>query len=163
MPFFQKRKNAAMDSLTLKVVGLNHTITISVRPTATVADLKAKIESQTLLPTQYQRLISRGKKLEDDTVVLGEGGAGIQTRTKIMLLHNEFYATDKKGIDAIAVLTDEIKVLEEKIAAESLEQKVVDELITRVCCKLDCVDTNGSERLRAMRKEAIRKAESLAQ
>jgi hypothetical protein len=34
-------------------------------------------------------------------------------------------------------------------------------MVTRICCKLDEVDTKGSENLRAQRKELIRKAESM--
>uniref|UniRef100_A0A7S2H4E9 Ubiquitin-like domain-containing protein n=1 Tax=Helicotheca tamesis TaxID=374047 RepID=A0A7S2H4E9_9STRA len=153
-----------MDNLTLKVVGLGHTVSIDISPSATVRDLQKEVESQTSLPAAYQRLIFRGKKLDDDSRVLGQDndGLGIEHRTRLMLLHNEFFAADKKGIDAINAQLSGIDDLEKKIKEGSLQHKVVDELITRICCNLDAVDTNGSERLRAMRKDAIRKAESLA-
>jgi hypothetical protein len=39
--------------------------------------------------------------------------------------------------------------------------EVTHELLTQICCKLDSVDTHGSEHLRAMRKHALERAQSM--
>ena len=60
---------------------------------------------------------------------------------------------------AINALTKEIDELAAK--ANSTSPAVTDELVTQIFCKLDAIDTNGSDKLRTMRKQAIAKAEAL--
>eukprot|EP00546_Thalassionema_frauenfeldii_P016342 CAMPEP_0178896900 /NCGR_PEP_ID=MMETSP0786-20121207/1443_1 /TAXON_ID=186022 /ORGANISM="Thalassionema frauenfeldii, Strain CCMP 1798" /LENGTH=154 /DNA_ID=CAMNT_0020567381 /DNA_START=58 /DNA_END=519 /DNA_ORIENTATION=- len=144
--------------LTLRVAGLGHNLILEVSSLSTLKDLKLEIESRTSLPVGYQRLIGRGmKNLDNDEVTLES--LDIQDRTKLLLLHNKNYAIDKEGLEAINELQKEIDQLSANIDAEKPE--VVRELVTRICCKLDGIDTQGSNTLRALRKEAIRKAESL--
>mmetsp|Transcript_18884 Transcript_18884/g.21058 ORF Transcript_18884/g.21058 Transcript_18884/m.21058 type:complete len:163 (+) Transcript_18884:42-530(+) len=143
--------------ITLRVTGLHRNLILKLPPTATINDIKIQVESKIYLPAAYQRLVVRGKKLEDGDVTWQS--LGIPNRTRLMLIHNEHYAKDKKGITTICELTKEIDDLADNTTDKS--PKVLQELITRICCKLDSVDTHGSENLRAMRKRAIQKAESI--
>lgn len=144
--------------LTLKVTGLGHKITLEVAETATVSDLKQDIHSHVpTLPPTYQRLLCRGKKLDDNEATLSS--LNIKNRTSIMLLHNELYAADKEAMEAISLLEQEIHEL--AATQGEIPKDVLQERITLICCKLDGVDTHGSESLRAMRKEALKKAEAL--
>lgn len=141
----------------LKVSGLGHSITLEMEGTATVAALQEEIAKQTNVPAIYQRLLARGKQFESSEITLEE--AGIEHRTKIMLMRNALYAQEKEGFEVLSKLSQEIDDLETK--KDSTPANALSELITRVCCKLDEVDVQGSENLRAQRKELLRKAESL--
>jgi hypothetical protein len=146
------------DNLTLRVAGLGHSLTLDLDKYSTVGALKEQVERETHLPAGYQRLVARGKKLDDDSVTFES--IGIEHRTRLMLLHNEFYAADQAGVTAINALTKEIDELVAK-ADDSTSPAVIHELVTQICCKLDAIDTNGSDILRTMRKQAIAKAEAL--
>jgi len=143
--------------LTLRVAGLGHKLTFDMKPAATIGEVKAEIQRQTSLPAAYQRLIVHGKKLDNGSLSLSD--AAIQHRTRIMLLHNEMYAADREGVEAITTLLQEMDELESN---NSLQPEAVHELITLICCKLDAIDTHGSETLRAMRKEALQRAEAIS-
>lgn len=144
--------------ITLRVTGLGHTLTIEVEPsTTTIGELKHCIENDTHLPLEYQRLLARGSKLDDDATTLQD--AGIKDRTKIMLLHSELYAKEKEGFEALLKISMEIDELATKQAAGSLEE--IRELVTRICCRLDDIDVKGSENLRAKRKALLTRAELL--
>jgi hypothetical protein len=149
---------AELSSLTLRVTGLGHTLTLEIAPSATVADLKQQIEAQSSLPASYVLLIARGKKLNRDEATLAE--VGLEDRTRLMMLHNEFYATDREGVTAISALLQAVDELQAR--ANSTPPNVVQELVTQICCELDGVDTHGSSNLRTMRKQAIDKAEAVA-
>jgi hypothetical protein len=145
------------DNLTLRVAGLGHSLTLDMDKSSTVGALKEQVERETDLPAGYQRLVARGKKLDDDSATLAS--LGIEHRTKLMLLHNEFYAADEAGVTAISALTKAIDALAAN--ADSTSPVVIHEFVTQICCKLDAIDTNGSDKLRTMRKNAIAKAEAL--
>ena len=144
--------------LTLKITGLGHKITLDMAETARIGDVKSEIENRTSLPVSYQRLISRGKKLDDNDATLTE--LQIKNRTSLMLIHNENYAADEETLEELLKLRYEIDELAQK--ANSISPNVVHELVTQLCCQLDSVDTHGSEPLRAMRKEALKMAEAIA-
>ena len=110
---------------------------------------------------QYQRLLARGHKLDDDTQTLKE--AGIQDRTRVMLLHNEKYTKEKDTYESLQLIQTEINDLKMQKENDGLEKKVVSELVTRVCCRLDSIEVNGSDTLRSMRKDLLRKVESIDQ
>jgi len=158
--------------LTLRIAGLGHHFEIDISPTATLAELKSEIERRTELPSSYLRLVAKHKKTDDDSLVLGptilEGGnikdlgIGLEDRTKILLLHSPQYAADKEGVDKLVELLKEIAEVDEKRKTREFERIQVHELITQLCCKIDGVETNGSEALRALRKSTIRKAEEVA-
>mmetsp|Transcript_29849 Transcript_29849/g.45774 ORF Transcript_29849/g.45774 Transcript_29849/m.45774 type:complete len:167 (-) Transcript_29849:395-895(-) len=150
-------EEADQEQLTIRVGGLGHTLTLDIPSTTTIGDIKVKVERQCSLPAGYQKLVARGKRLDDDDATLET--LGIRNRSRIMLLHNESYATDREGVLAITSLVQEIEDLSAK--ANLLSPKTVHELVTQICCKLDGVDTQGSEKLRAMRKQAIGKAEAI--
>jgi hypothetical protein len=144
-------------SITLRITGLGHTLTLKFSSSTTIGCLKQEIASHTKLPAVYQRLLARGSKLESDTVTLED--AGLMDRTRIMLLHNALYAQEKEGFEALSALAKEIEDLAQ--TKDSISSTAMSEMVTRICCKLDEVDTKGSENLRSQRKELIRKAESM--
>mmetsp|Transcript_28488 Transcript_28488/g.65164 ORF Transcript_28488/g.65164 Transcript_28488/m.65164 type:complete len:155 (-) Transcript_28488:509-973(-) len=116
--------------ITIRVAGLGHNLTLKIPSTMTVRDLKTEVERSSSLPSGYQRLIARGKKLDgsDDATL---GSLGIKNRTSIMLLHNESYANDREGVDAITKLLEEIDVLEAR--SSSIPPTAVREMVTQVC------------------------------
>jgi hypothetical protein len=142
--------------ITLRITGLGHTLTLDHAASSTVESLKQEIAGRTGLPAVYQRLLARGHKLEDNHATLDE--AGVKNRTKVMLLHSALYAQEKDGWDALAVLAQE---LDDLAAGPDTTAAAMSDLVTRLCCKLDAVDTMGSEHLRARRKQLLRQAEHL--
>ena len=158
----------------LRIAGLGHHVELEMKPTATLLDLKNEINKQTDVPVSYQRLVAKQKKMVDDAMILGpsifdessnveKAGIGLETRTKILLLHSPQYAQDKGGIDALTKLNAEIDKIDEGRRSREMEDKVVQEMIIQICCKIDGVETNGSDALRKMRKQTIQKAEMVAQ
>jgi hypothetical protein len=157
----------------LRIAGLGHHIELEISPTATLADLKYEVQKQTGVPASYQRLVAKRKKMDDDSLLLGpsivdesnkeeNSGIGLETRTKILLLHSPSFAQDKDGIDALTNLNAEIDKIDEGRRSREMEDKVVQEFIIQICCKVDAVETNGSDALRQMRKQTIQKAEMVA-
>jgi hypothetical protein len=142
---------------TLRVAGLGHSITLKTEASTTIGALKQEIERQTNVPAIYQRLLARGKKLEADNLSLKE--AGLEDRTKIMLLHNPSYVQEKEGYEILSQLAEEIDDLESK--KDSTPNDVISEFVTRICCKLDAVEIKGSENLRGLRKALLRKAQGI--
>lgn len=154
-------KERTPNTLSLKIAGLGTSFIIEILPSSTVGELKDIIESHTSLPGPYQRLIAKGKDLKgDDTITLSH--ARIENRSKIMLFHNRTYAADKDAIQAIAKLDKEIDDLNSKRkSSDVMESKTINEIVTRICCKLDEIDSRGSVTIRSLRKRAIQKAESV--
>ncbi|KAL7533459.1 hypothetical protein ACHAXR_010385 [Thalassiosira sp. AJA248-18] len=156
----------------LRIAGLGHAIELEASPTATLGELKEEIAGKIDLPPPYQRLVAKRKKLDDDTMVLGptimDGntilgmGIGLEDRTKILLLHSPLYANDKEGIDKLSELNKEINKIDMARRTRDMKNKMVQELIIQICCKIDGVDTNGSESLRTYRKLTVKKAEEVA-
>lgn len=147
----------APPSFTLRITGLGHNLTIEAKPSCTVGELKQRIQDSVGLPVEYQRLLARGSKLEENEVTIE--AAGIKDRTKIMLMHSALYAQEKEGWEALSKLAKEIDELCETKQTSSPD--LVSETVTRICCRLDEVDTKGSDNLRAKRKELLAKAEAL--
>ena len=85
------------DIITLRITGLGHTMTLDVPESMTLEGLHRMIEKDIGLPVQYQRLLTRGIKLDDsdeqNTKTLHE--IGIVHRTKIILMHSPIYAKEK--------------------------------------------------------------------
>lgn len=150
--------NMTDNLLTLKITGLGHKITLELPKTTTISTLKDEIASLTSLPPTYQRLVCRGKKLDNCKEETLES-LSIKNRTSIVLLHNELYANDKEAIDQITSLEKQLQELDAN--KNSISSEVLQERVTLICCKLDEVDTHGSESLRAMRKALLKKAEAL--
>jgi hypothetical protein len=65
-------------------------------------------------------------------------------------------------VDTLNELNKQIDEIDAKRISRELDNVAVHEFITQLCCKIDGVETNGSEALRRMRKGAIRKAEAVA-
>ena len=145
----------------LKISGLGHSIVLELpADTTTVGELKDNIFEETGLPPPYQRLISRAAKLEDDSHTLKK--AGLSDRTKLMLLHSPLYAQEKDVYEKLMAISKEIDDLKASVHDDNtMEQKFVSEMVTRLCCKLDGVETAGSDNLRSVRKKLLRKAEGI--
>ena len=163
----------APSSLRLRVAGLGHYCELDMSPMATLSDLKEQVEKKTDIPAPYQRLVAKRKKMDDDGQILGPTimdsannieklGIGLEDRTKILLLHSSLYSQDKEGFEKLNAYIKEINRIDEARKNREMENKVVQELIIQICCKIDCVETNGSDALRKMRKMAVRKAEDVA-
>ena len=163
----------APSSLRLRVAGLGHYCELDMSPMATLSDLKEQVENKTDIPAPYQRLVAKRKKMDDDGQILGPTimdsadnieklGIGLEDRTKILLLHSSLYSQDKEGVEKLNAYIKEINRIDEARKNREMENKVVQELIIQICCKIDCVETNGSDALRKMRKMAVRKAEDVA-
>lgn len=148
---------ADTNNLALRVTGLGHNLTFNIPCTATVGDVKAEIERLTALPAAYQLLIAHRQLLEDNEATLSSIEIGKNGR--FMLLHNKLYAADVEGITTINALTKEMDDL--TAAASESPNVMIHELVTQICCKLDNIDTHGSEPLRAMRKQALEKAQAI--
>ena len=131
-------------------------VTVDVRPTATtVRDLKLLLETKGAPPADYMRLLSRGKKLDDEDATLAS--LGILHRTALMGMHNEHFAQDQEGVTAIEKILREGEALKNP----SVPPNVLHERITQLCCQLDAVDTNGSASLRQLRKSALARLHAL--
>jgi hypothetical protein len=168
--------------LLLRVAGLGQQFDFDVSPTTTtLGDLKREIEVRTSIPAPYQRLVAKKKIMEDDAMVLGSTtsiavsshgnastttatttGIGLENRTKILLFHSPLYEQDREGIDKLILLSKEIDRIDTDRQNHVIDNKTVQELIIQVCCKLDCVETHGSDSLRKVRKSMIVKAENVA-
>lgn len=144
--------------VTLRSAGLGHTHTLEIQSTLTIAGLKEEIEVLTGIPTAYQRLLARGSNLKEDNATLSD--VGLKDRTKVMLMHNQLYAQEKDGYEALTVLEQKLKELEEEETQDSPAAARA-ERVTNLCCKLDAVDTQGSENLRSLRKKLLQRAEQI--
>ena len=111
--------------------------------------------------------------MDDDTYVLGptvlDGnnsivciGIGLEDKTKILLLHSPSYENDREGITKLSELAKEIDKIDIARRKRDMDNKTLQELVIQICCKIDAVETNGSESLRRMRKSTIHRAEDVA-
>lgn len=168
----QEEPSLALGAIRLRIGGLGHNFDINAAPTGTLGDLKDEIHQKTDIPSPYQRLVSKRKKLDDDSMVLGptimDGnnilsvGIGLEDRTKILLFHSPLYENDKEGIKKLTELIEEIDTIDLSRRSRDMNNKTVQELIIQVCCKIDAVEANGSEALRKMRKQTVKRAEDAA-
>ena len=175
---------AADITITLRITGLGHNMTLKdlSSTTMTMAELMTKIYNSTGIIPRYQRLIGpRGLKIDsnnDNSNDNGNGGdektlfeIGIKDRTKLILMHSPLYSNEKDSYEKLIGIEKEINDLENSILTrESINNDhnndhkkpiVVSEMVTRICCKLDLVDTVGSIFIRLKRKELIKKVEGL--
>lgn len=166
----------------LRVAGLGQLFEFDVSPTTTIlGELKREIEKRTSIPAPYQRLVAKRRIMDDDSMILGstdstgmhgsgnnattmaaKKGIGLENRTKILLFHSPLYEQDREGIDKLITLSNEIDRIETDRQNHIIDNKTLQELIIQICCKLDCVETHGSESLRKVRKLTIKKAEDVA-
>ena len=170
LPSSSSASSVAVIRLRVSGLGGHHEIVMS--PSSTVLELKSEIERLTSLPPQYQRLVAKRKRMDDDAMVLGGGhassppgvvvGMGLEDGAKVMLLHSPLYEEDRDGIGKLMEHIREIDRIDDAMRSGNMDDRTVQELIIQVCCKLDCVETNGSEALRTMRKSTIRRAEGVA-
>ena len=154
------------EKLTIKVTGLGHKLTLKDLPSVstTVEGLFQAIEEQTGLPSRYQKLIGPQKlniTYNDDLITKSLADLGIKHRTKLMLLHSPNYQAEKDTYEQLQAVEQEIASLRESIQQQAQKEGYVAEMVTRICCKLDAIDTSGSPGLRAHRKKLIQTAEGL--
>jgi hypothetical protein len=178
----QSDDTTAVMLITLRITGLGHNMTLKDLPstTMTMAELMTKIYNSAGLIPRYQRLIGpRGLKIDSNNDNDNGGGGGdektlfeigIKDRTKLILMHSPLYTNEKDSYEKLIEIEKEINDLENSILIrESINNNnnnhkkpiVVSEMVTRICCKLDLVDTVGSIFIRLKRKELIKKAEGL--
>ena len=153
--------NNDYDIITLRVTGLGHTMTLDVPKSMTLEGLHRMIEKDIGLPVKYQRLLTRGIKLDDSDEQVNQTlhEIGIVHRTKIILMHSPIYAKEKDIYNKLIEIEKEIIELEKESSTK--EPIVISELGTRICCKLDQIDVMGSTTLRTKRKELIQQVERL--
>lgn len=154
---------SSQTTITLRINGPNRCkITTEVDPTSTtIGDLKQQVSREVALPSHYLKMIARGMKFDDDTATLKDVGL-YQNRSSVMCMHNELFANDQKGIAQIQAMISEIENLEGQIRDDSPPKAdVVHEVVTQLCCRLDGIETNGSDTLRRFRKQALARAEAL--
>lgn len=144
-------------SVRLRISGLGHNVEIDVTKVTTLGQVKENVSERTDIPAPYILLLSRGKKLLDGEATLED--LGILDRTRLMLMHGPGWHTDRAGVEEIQSVS---KSLDELEAKNDIEPKVVDELVTQACIRLDHVDVGQSETLRELRRSLLRRAEDLA-
>lgn len=165
-------QSASTKQLTLRIRGLGHSLEICLSPKATVEELQTKIESLTGLAAPYQRIIVKGKNLTanvtDDTPKrLLELGLSAGSIYKGMLMYASAYNRDKKALEEITALNNELDILLQKTMnprkadGKNLLSDSVREMVTSICCRLDVVDVSGSTTLRDMRRKVLHRAEDV--
>ena len=151
--------SADQSEIRLRVAGIGFDIQLSVPgPSSTIADVLSIVADETKIPAPYLLLLFRGKKLADGDATLAD--LKVKDRTRLMLLHGPEYGNDKAGIEALQAVNKELDDLE---SDESITAKVIDEMVTRACIKLDNIDVSGSETLRSLRREALHRAHEIGE
>ena len=143
-----------LPKMKLQVAGCGHRLELSLREDATVAAIKQAVAESTGLAPAYQRLLFRGKKLDDDDAPLGP--AGITDGAKLMLMHSPAYGRDAQAAGAIEQIGREISALE----VAGLAPAIAQERCTQLCCRLDAIDVSGSDTLRRLRRAQLRRCET---
>jgi hypothetical protein len=161
------------DEVTIRIRGLGHSLEVRLPPKATIEELQTKIESLTGLAAPYQRIIVKGKNITsnnapgDNAKNLLQLGLGTGSICKGMLMYTSAYNVDKKTLEEITALNNELDILlrkklnPDKSDEETVSNEVVREMITSICCKLDAVDVSGSTTLRDMRRKVLHRAEDM--
>ncbi len=154
------------ERLTIRVTGLGHKLTLKDLPSVstTVEDLFQAVSEQTGIPPMYQKFVGPQKlniTYSEDLAAKSLADLGIQDRTKLMLLHSPNYQAEKDTYEQLKAVEAEIANLEASILKNAQKEGYVAEMVTRICCKLDAIDTSGSQGLRAHRKKLIQTAEGL--
>ena len=177
-----------MKIIELKIVGLGHTIQLSLSPLNTIGDVKAKIESFTGCPAPYQHLLwprgtgknaidDKDNNVDEDATTLEQ--YGVSNRTRVMILHNKAYSIEGKAYDSLvsigkkidklvveeaeasAVATTDTSTNLKKDQTQSSSMITVSEKVTRLCCELDAIDMLGSAYLRSLRRSLLTRVESI--
>jgi hypothetical protein len=170
----QSDDTTAVMLITLRITGLGHNMTLKDLPstTMTMAELMTKIHNSTGLIPRYQRLIGpRGLKIDSNNDNDNGGGGGdektlfeigIKDRTKLILMHSPLYTNEKDSYEKLIEIRESNNDNNNNNNNNNNHKPiVVSEMVTRICCKLDLVDTVGSTFIRSQRKELIKKAEGL--
>lgn len=141
----------------LKVAGAGHSAELTVADDATIGAIKLAVEGATGLAPGYQRLLCRGKALDDDEA--NAQSVGVLDRTKLMLMHSPAHARDAQALSAIDAIARDIAALE--AAAERGSASVVEQC-TQFCCKLDAVEVGESDSLRQLRRRLLARCDALS-
>jgi hypothetical protein len=140
----------------LALSGSGHSVSVTVKEDDTVAALKQAVAEATGLAAEYQRLLHKGKRLDDDDALLSS--TAIAHGSKLMLVHSPAYARDADGIRAIEHIAREIS----EVQAVAMAPGALEERCTLLCCRLDAVDVSGSESLRQLRRAQLQRCEALS-
>lgn len=130
---------------------------LSVSEQDTIGGIKAAVYQASGLHPSYQRLLMRGKAFDDDSLSVLE--AGINDRTRLMLMHSAAYSNDAAAAEAIGKISQEIDALQRSVESQLLAPAARDEMATQLCCRLDAVTVGESETLRELRRTQLRRCE----
>mmetsp|Transcript_11205 Transcript_11205/g.35861 ORF Transcript_11205/g.35861 Transcript_11205/m.35861 type:complete len:149 (+) Transcript_11205:49-495(+) len=140
----------------LALTGSGHNVSLTVENDDTVAALKQAVAGATGLAAEYQRLLHKGKRLDDDNALLSS--TAITNGSKLMLLHSPAYARDADAIRIIEEIAREIS----EVQAAAMAPGALEERCTRLCCRLDSINVSGSESLRQLRRQQLQRCEALS-
>jgi hypothetical protein len=140
----------------LSLSGSGHKVSVTVEGDDTVAALKQAAAEATGLPAEYQRLVHRGKRLDDDNASVTS--TGVADGSKLMLVHSPAYARDVDAIRAIEEVAREIS----EVQAAAIARAALEERCTLLCCRLDGIDVSASESLRQLRRKQLQRCEALS-
>mmetsp|Transcript_55315 Transcript_55315/g.91603 ORF Transcript_55315/g.91603 Transcript_55315/m.91603 type:complete len:284 (-) Transcript_55315:231-1082(-) len=160
-------------NIALHVSNGKHQIEVRCQPSDTVLDLKGLLESVVTAPPKRQRLILRGKEVNDTQSV---SELGLLNGGKFMLLFREAHHKNVEGQAAVAAAVVQIAAVREQLeqlerrAARRLEQAaellaavgVLDEKLTAISQDLRNADVSG-EQVAKDRQNAIKTAEELVE
>lgn len=154
-------------TLTINIRGLGHQLSLTGIPIdETISHLRSRVEELTSLPCCYQRLIIKGYTIDSSTPndkTLRQLGLQPSSTIKGILMHSPIHELDKKILDQITSLNNELDVLDlrRKNGDFNKHLNACQHIITNICCKLDMVDVSGSTTLREMRRKVLNRAEDL--
>lgn len=155
------------ETLTIHIRGLGHQLSLKGIPVdETISYLRNQVEELTSLPYCYQRLIIKGATIDSSTPsdkTLRQIGLQPSSSIKAILMHSPIHETDKKILDQITSLNNELDILDLQRKNGDLNKNLnaCQHMITDICCKLDIIDVSGSRTLREMRRKVLHRAEAL--
>mmetsp|Transcript_17707 Transcript_17707/g.55264 ORF Transcript_17707/g.55264 Transcript_17707/m.55264 type:complete len:155 (-) Transcript_17707:12-476(-) len=110
------------------------------------------------LTRRHVKLLFRGKQLgEGGTDTMSLESAGVRDRTKLMAMHTKEYHAEKSVIAALDEFSRQVDGIADPTSVAGQEY------LTQIICKLDGVDAQGSDFLRARRKALVKRIEALSE
>ena len=139
----------------LRVAGCGQSFDFELETSSKVGAVLDKTAEAMGLARHHIKMLYRGKQIGGGNDGVSLDAAGIRDRTKLMLMYTGEYHKEKEIIEQLAALSKQVDDLDPR-------QKGYDEFLTQIMCKLDGVDTAGSEWLRARRKAELVRIEGLS-
>jgi len=129
--------------------------------TRTYAADKEQIEIINALNRELEDIRARFSINDSTALLSSQRNETAKKDEEMMNISSTEKTSDKKGMEDTSVASNNNSVSASK--KEVLSNKVARERIINICCKLDEVDTRGSEPLRNLRRRALQNADSLDQ